>query len=258
VWYLDVSVFHTSAIDGVMGARYKGSWLPRLSDGSALGAMPTAMHDRYVELYVKFADSWRVNNDTSLFDYAPDTSTNTFTFKEWPKENGPYVIGNGPITKPLARKVAQQLCLGVAGKNENADCMFDVMATGNRDIAKSHLRAQQIRSGLTSIVVRDDRGISRDKEMVTFTATVTRHTALTRMELDRKVGTLTGEVQFTINGNSVGKPVRLDARGQAQLKMPRLKIEKQTIGARYIPVKGSMFFPSSSFESARVMVEGKR
>jgi hypothetical protein len=40
--------------------------------------------------------------------------------------------------------------------------------------------------------------------------------------------------------------------------MPRLKIEKQTIGARYIPVKGSLFFPSSSFESARVMVEGKR
>ena len=258
VWYLDIDVFHTTAREGIMGARYKGSWLPRLSDGSALGAMPAAMHDRYVELYVKFADSWRVNDETSLFHYAPDTSTNTFTFKEWPKENGPYVIGNGPVAKPLARNIATQLCRGVVGKNEKADCEFDVMVTGNRGIAKSHLLSQQIRTGLTSITVRDDRGISKDKEMVTFTATVARHAASTRMELDRKVGTLTGEIQFTINGNSVGRPVKLDARGQAQLKLPRLKIEKQTIGARYIPVKGSVFFPSSSFESARLVVEGKR
>ena len=87
VWYLNIDIFHTTAREGIMGARSKGSWLPKLSDGSALGAMPAAMHDRYVELYVKFAGSWRVNNDTSLFDYAPDTSTKTFTFKEWPKEN---------------------------------------------------------------------------------------------------------------------------------------------------------------------------
>ncbi len=258
VWYLDVSVMHTSAYNGLMGARYKGSWLPRLSDGSALGAMPVAMHERYVELYEKFADSWRVNDDTTLFDYVPGTSTKTFTFKEWPKENGPYVIGNGPVAKPLARNIATQLCRGVVGKNEKADCVFDVMVTGNRGIAKSHLLSQQIRTGLTSITVRDDRGISRDKEMVTFTATVARHAAPTRMELDRKGGALTGAVQFTINGNSVGKPVRLDARGQAQLQLPRLKVEKQTIGARYIPVKGSVFFPSSSFESARLVVEGKR
>ena len=259
VWYLDIDVFHTTAREGIMGARYKGSWLPRLSDGSALGAMPAAMHDRYVELYVKFADSWRVNDETTLFDYAPDTSTKTFTFKEWPKENGPYLIGNGPVAKPLARNVATQLCRGVAGKNDNADCVFDVMVTGDRGMAKAHLLSQQIRTGLTSISVRDDRGISRDKETVTFTATVARHAAtLTRKEIAGKGGALTGEVQFTLNGNSVGKPVRLNARGQAQLQLPRLKIEKQTIGARYIPVKGTLFFPSSSFESARVMVEGKR
>lgn len=253
VWYLNLDVFHTTAREGIMGARYKGSWLPRLSDGSALGAMPAAMHDRYVELYVKFADSWRVNDETSLFDYALDTSTKTFTFKEWPKEDGPYVIGNGPVAKPLARNVATKLCRGVVGKNEKADCVFDVMVTGNRGIAKSHLFSQQIRTGLTSISVRDDRGISRDKEMVTFTATVARHAAITRKEIAGKGvrGVPTGAVQFTINGNSVGKPVKLDARGQAQLKMPRLKIEKQTIGAKYIPVKGGLFFPSSSRQLTR-------
>jgi subtilisin family serine protease len=257
VWYLDVTVLHTSATEGIMGARYKGSWLPRLANGSVLGAMPAAMHDRYVDMYVKFADSWRVNNDTSLFDYAPDTSTKTFTFKEWPKENPPYVIGNGPVAKPVKRQIAQQLCRGVVGKNDNADCMFDVMVTGNRGIAKAHLFTQQIRAGLTSIIVSDDRGLSRDQEMVTFTATVARQSAPTQMELDRN-GVPTGTVQFTLNGNGVEKPVKLDAKGQAQLKLPRLKIEKQTIGARYIPAKGSIFVPSSSFESARVIVEGKR
>ena len=261
VWYINIDIFHTADREGIMGARYKGSWLPRLSDGSALGAMPAAMHDRYVELYVKFADSWRVSDSTSLFDYAPDTSTNTFTFREWPKESGPYVIGHGPVAKPVANNVATQLCRGVVGKNDNADCVFDVMVTGDRGMAKAHLLSQQIRTGLTSVIVSDDRRVSRNKEMVTFTATVARHAAaVTRMEIAGKGGTgaLTGEVQFTINGNNVGNPVKLDARGQAQLKMPRLKIEKQTIGARYVPVKGTLFFPSNSFESARVMVEGKR
>lgn len=259
VWYLNIDVFHTTAREGIMGARAKGSWLPKLSDGSVLGAMPAAMHDRYVELYEKFADSWRVSNDTSLFDYAPDTSTRTFTFKEWPKENGPYVIGNGPVAKPLARNVATQLCRGVVGKNDNADCVFDVMVTGNRGIAKAHLLSLQIRTGLTSISVRDDRGISKDKERVTFTATVARHTAITRKESTGKGerGIPTGAVQFTLNGNKVGKPVKLDAKGQARLKVSRPKVERQRIGARYIPAKGSVFLASSSIEASRPLKEGK-
>ncbi len=82
VWYLNINIYHTSAYDGIMGARTKGSWLPRLADGSSLGARPVAMHDRYVDLYVTFADSWRVNNKTSLFDYARGTSTKTFAFAQ--------------------------------------------------------------------------------------------------------------------------------------------------------------------------------
>ena len=257
-WWLHVSVFHTPASEGIMGARLKGSWLPMMPKGSALGAMPAALHDRYVELYVKFANSWRVNKETSLFDYDKDASTATFTNKEWPTENGPYAPANTPVAKPLGLKAAQIACADVVGKKEKADCVFDVRVMGNAKIAQGHILTQKIRTGLTAIIVRDDRGISGDKEMVTFTATVARHAAPTRMEIGRKVGALTGEVQFTINGNSVGRPVKLDARGQAQLKLPRLKIEKQTIGARFVPVKGSVFFPSSSFESARVMVEGKR
>jgi hypothetical protein len=258
-WWLHVSVFHTSAYDGIMGARSKGSWLPRLSNGSALGAMPAALHKRYIELYKKFADSWRVNNETTLFDYDKDTSTATFTNKAWPTENGPYDTGTGPVAKPLPLKAAQLACREVAGKNEKADCIFDVRVMGNAKIAQGHILTQKLRTGLTAIIVNDDRAFSRDKEIVTFTATVARHAAVTRMAVVGKgeIGVPAGTVQFTLNGNSVGRPLKLDARGQAQLKLPRLKIEKQTIGARYIPVKGSVFLPSSSFESARLVV-GKR
>lgn len=256
VWYLNVSVLHTSAYDGIMGARAKESWLPRLADGTALGAMPAAMHDRYVDLYVKFADSWRVNNKTSLFDYAKDTSTRTFTFKEWPRENPPYVIGDWPVAKPVKRQVAQQLCLKVVGKNNNADCMFDVMVMGDRGIAKTHLLSQKIRAGLTSIIVRDDRDTSRDKEVVTFTATVMRHAAITRLEAGGKA-VPAGTVQFTLNGNKIGESVKLDAKGQAGWKVSRLKVEKQQIGARYIPAKGSVFLASSSIEVSRSIQERK-
>ena len=163
------------------------------------------------------------------------------------------------MAKPLARNVATQLCRRVVGKNDNADCVFDVMVTGNRGIAKAHLLSQQIRTGLTSISVRDDRGVSKDKERVTFTATVARHTAITRKEFTGKGerGIPTGAVQFTLNGNKVGKPVKLDAKGQARLKVSRLKTEKQRIGARYIPAKGSVFLASSSIEVSRPMKEGK-
>ena len=255
-WWLHVSVFHTSAYDGIMGARSKGSWLPRLSDGSVLGMMPATLHARYVDLYVKFANSWRVNKETSLFDYAEGTSTATFTNKVWPTENGPYASGSGPVAKPLGLKAAQLACRGVVGKNEKADCIFDVRVMGNANLAKGHLQAQKIRNGLTAVDVRDDRDVPEVRETVTFTATVVRHAAIGRLGATDK-GAPTGAVQFTVNGKRVGRPVKLDARGQARWKVSRKMIEKQTIGAQYIPPKGSVFLPSRSIEAPRPILQGK-
>ena len=48
--------------------------------------MPASLQDRYAVLYKKFADSWRVTDKTSLFVYAPGTSTKTFTDRGWPAE----------------------------------------------------------------------------------------------------------------------------------------------------------------------------
>jgi hypothetical protein len=61
-----------------------GSWLPALPDGSPLGDMPATLHQRYVDLYSKFGNAWRVG--ASLFDYKPGTSTKDFTAASWPPE----------------------------------------------------------------------------------------------------------------------------------------------------------------------------
>ncbi|MBI4809135.1 MAG: cadherin domain-containing protein [Nitrosomonadales bacterium] len=249
VWYLNVHVFHTAAREGIMGARLKGSWLPGLSDGSAFGPRPTALSDRYAELYVKFADSWRVNEKTSLFDYAKDTSTRTFTLAGWPNEKPPYIAPQGPVAKPAKREVAQRACRELAGKNDNADCVFDVMVTGHTGFAKAHLLSQKIAVGLTSTIVRDDRDPTGAQEPVTFTATVARN-AIVKQTAVRGRGVPTGTIQFTLNGERVGRPVKLDSKGQARWKVSSLKPGKYRVAARYFPARGSVFLPSASRDEA--------
>jgi subtilisin family serine protease len=266
VWYLNVSVFHTSASEGIMGARYQGSWLPRLGDGTALGARPAALHDRYVELYEKFANSWRVKKETSLFDYAQGTSTETFTLASWPQENPPFVVPQGgKVTKPIDRKIAQQQCRAVVGKNQNADCVFDVMVAGNRGFARTYLQEQKIQGGLTATVLRDDKAKTRPHEPVTFTATVVRSAVLRGLVQRSAEGKSkphgqvipTGAVQFTLDGKNVGKPVRLDAKGQARVKMSRRQLGTRQIAARYLPARGSVFLASSSLEGPRKVTKRK-
>lgn len=246
VWYLNVSVLHTSAFEGIMGARAHDSWLPRLSDGTSLGAMPNGLRDRYVDLYEKFADSWRVNDKTSLFDYAPDTSTSTFTLKSWPRQHPPYVVAHDKVEKPVKRGVAVRVCRMIADKVSQADCQFDVMVTGNPGFAATYLLNQKILAGLTIIRVHDDRGNSKDKEAVTFTATVAHNT--TRMGQEGLVAT--GTVQFMLDGSRVGMPVKLDRQGQARLKMSRIKVGGQRVTASYFPAKGSAFLPSTSLDES--------
>ena len=266
VWYLNVGVFHTSAREGIMGARYQGSWLPRLADGTSLGARPAALHDRYVELYEKFANSWRVKKETSLFDYAQGTSTETFTLASWPPENPPFVVPQGGrVTKPVNKQIAQQQCRAVIGKNQNADCVFDVMVTGNPGFARTYLLEQKIQGGLTSTVVRDDKATAKPNGPVVFTATVVRSAVVTgvvQRSVDRKSkprGQVipTGTVQFTLAGKNVGKPVRLDAKGQARVKLSRRQLGTRQLAARYLPARGSVFLASRSLEEPRQVTKHK-
>jgi lysyl endopeptidase len=164
-WYLNVGIVYAPAVDGMMGsplgspcpaaamglmgAIAPGSWLPALPDGTSLGPMPSSLHQRYVDLYQRFGEAWRVTAMASLFDYAPGTSTDTFTIRGWPPENPPCRVAGMRPLKPAALSVAERACRKVSGKNRRADCVFDVRVTGDPAFARTYLASQKILANLT-------------------------------------------------------------------------------------------------------------
>ena len=94
-----------------------------------------------------------MTNATSLFDYAPGTSTSTFTVDSWPEENpqlctAPPRPPGGPVdNKPLPTlglEVAQQHCAGIVRAPAKNNCIKDVMATGDPIFAQGYLRTEQV------------------------------------------------------------------------------------------------------------------
>lgn len=147
IWYMNVDVLNTPGREGVIGAMAPGSWLPALSDGTSVGPIPGSLHQRYIDLNQKFADSWRVTTTTSLFDYAPGTSTATFTNPAWPPENPPCVIPSSPFppAKPMDPQRAQELCKDVTEENMRSQCVFDLTVTGEPKFAETYLTTQKLR-----------------------------------------------------------------------------------------------------------------
>jgi hypothetical protein len=153
VWYLDIDVGHGRATEGVMGTISPGQWLPALPDGTRMGPRPRDLHQRYVDLYDRFENAWRVTNANSLFDYAPGTSTSTYTVDTWPAENpqictAPPRPPGGPVEKrplpTLGLEVAQQHCAAIVRAPAKANCIKDVMVTGDPIFAQGYLRAEQV------------------------------------------------------------------------------------------------------------------
>jgi len=245
-WYLTVSAYHTPAQEGIMGALATGSWLPALPNGASLGPKPAALHQRYIDLHQTFANAWRVTDKTSLFDYAPGTSTATFTLPSWPNENLPCVIPQSPPVKPLNPKIAQRLCREVTGKNMKADCIFDVTVTGEAGFAKAYLLAQRLRAGSTTTTVNDDKDPTQVGEPVTFTATVERNASGGR-------SAPAGIVQFTLDGERVRAPVKLDSDGRAMWKTSTLKIGNHQVSASYMPYNRSVFLVSTSLDKTHTV-----
>jgi hypothetical protein len=144
--YLNVEVFNTPAREGTMGHILGSDWLPLAPDGSSFGPVPASLADRHVLLNHKFADAWRVTNSTSLFDYAPGTSTADFTNRAWPPEPGQACITpTHPPVVPTQRELARQLCGLVKDKAAFENCAFDLMATGEAGIVTAYVRTMQLR-----------------------------------------------------------------------------------------------------------------
>ncbi|MDH3523879.1 MAG: glycoside hydrolase [Acidobacteriota bacterium] len=146
-WYLNVNVYDTTATEGITGVLAPGSWLPALPDGSSLGPRPSSLAARYTQLYQTFADTWRVSDATSLFDYAPGTSTADFTLASWPKDSAPCELPREPVAKPLNAEAAQQACANLIDADRRANCVFDVAVTGERRFAYTYLVTQALELG---------------------------------------------------------------------------------------------------------------
>ena len=146
-WYLNVNAYDTTASEGILGALAPDSWLPALPDGTSLGPRPSALPARYTALYETFADAWRVSDATSLFDYAPGTSTADFTLASWPRDDAPCEVPEAPVARPLDPEVAQGACERIIDANRKADCVFDVQVTGERGFADTYFATQQIELG---------------------------------------------------------------------------------------------------------------
>jgi hypothetical protein len=245
-WYLNVDVLRTPSFEGLMGALPPGNWLPALADGTALGAKPANLHQRYVDVYQKFGESWRVTNRSSLFDYARGTSTATFTVKTWPPEDGPCVIPDQPPVHQVTAQVAESACRRVVNKGMHTNCVFDVRFTGNTGFAETYLSSQQAKMGSTTTVLTDNDDPTQVGETAVFEATVS-------VNGRGRKHVPSGTVQFVIDGANAGAPIKLDDKGKAAWDTSRLRAGKHRVTAYYVPTAGSVFVASTSGEESHTV-----
>jgi hypothetical protein len=253
-WYLNVVVSNLGLVSadnvasgmGIAGAIANGSWLPALPNGASMGPMPASLTQRYTDLYKKFADAWRVNDKDTLFDYAPGTSTDTFTMKDWPPEQPPCVVKDTKPLEPVSEAVAEAACRRITDLNMRADCVFDVRATGHVVFAKTYLATQRIRIDSTTTSLTDTTDPKRDGKRITFTAFVVANSSAA-------AGVPSGTIQFTVDGSKKGEPVTVDAKGRAKWETSRLRTGTHRITASYIPGADSVFLPSTSSEKLQTV-----
>ena len=285
IWYLNVSVSNTSADEGVMGFIPKGSWLPRLRNGVDVGPRPASLHDRYVTLYKTFADSWRVTDKTSLFVYAPGTSTRTFTDRDWPAEKLPcklkpeFRIPGVKVHQGMPIERAEMICRVVIDKNLYKNCVFDVATTGDKTFAKGYAFAEEIRLYSTLVKIGCYQGPSRpyrssrvppkdpdEREEEEEEKERERHErtdvpAQNSVVVTATVAPLTpgrpiptGTVTVYIDGVPMNRPAQLDDRGRARVRITSLKPGEHKIRATYSG--GGKFDYHSSSSSTHVCTVG--
>jgi len=245
-------VLPRGAIGGLMGTVLPDSWLPALPDGSSMGPMPGTLHQRYVDLYQTFGEAWRVTDANSLFDYAPGTSTGTFTMRSWPPEQPPCEVPGTIPVEPASRLVAQDGCRAIAGENMRADCIFDVMVTGDTGFAESYLQTQTVQQeahvGATVTTLVDQEDPTEFGEPVMFTAAVA-------PKVDRGGGAPTGAAQLLVNGRAMSGPIALDASGKAIWRTAMLLPGSHEVAARYLPAPETDYLPSISAVENHVILE---
>ena len=253
IWILDISVWHTQADEGIMGSIPEQTWLPTLPSGATVGPMPESLHDRYITLYKTFADAWRLTDETSLFVYARETSTETFTDKDWPAETPPSTLkpqfkipgAPTPVNIPVAE--AEQICQGVTMGDLNANCVFDVATTGDKGFAKAYLLQQDLRLHGSTVQIMADKEETSSGEPLGVTAIV--------LPLTSGRPTPTGSVTFFIDGVAAGPPVHIDGQGRAHFTSQGLGAGEHKIRATFSADGGEDSYHSSTSPTLTHMVK---
>jgi subtilisin family serine protease len=244
-WYLNFHVARTPATMGIMGAIPAGSWLPALPSGTSVGPMPASLSQRYIDLNQTFANAWRVTPATSLFDYAPGTSTATFTLSSWPPSAPPCTLpGVGPAN-PATLAVAEEACASVEG-DLKADCVFDVRVTGETGFATTYLATQRLRNGATTTMLQDLRDPTTLAGSPAFSVTVA--------PMKAGGGTPAGVVRLFIDGTETGNPIPLDTSGRASWPTVFALPGTHVLSAAYTPDPGSAFLESRSDTTSTLFV----
>ena len=106
------------------------------------------VEDAYFEdLYRQFGDSWRVTQNESLFDYAPGTSTASFTDRSFPNQ-----FFSLNAVAPTQVEAAVNTCQEAGVDEALMDgCVFDVAATGEPSFANAAANA------IADVVAREVR-----------------------------------------------------------------------------------------------------
>lgn len=245
IWYIAVSVSNARADEGIMGYIPRDSWLPRLRGGQSVGPRPSSLGNRHKVLYGTFADSWRVNDNTSFFVYAQGTSTKTFTDPDWPAAKPPCELKpqfdtGAPIHEGMPVEEAEMICNAVTDEDLNAFCVFDVATTGDEVFAEGYRLEQELRTFGTQVEIEghkapgapdrsggggDDERPKRPNDSLSVIVSV--------VPLGKGRPIPTGCVTFYVDGVPMRRPEELDARGRARVTLRGLKPCDHVIRATY-------------------------
>ena len=143
-----VPVTQFGAFSGLQGENEGQANDFQLADGTVLPQPLTAS-----TLYGAYANSWRVSQATSLFDYAPGETTDTFTDRSFP--HAPVQLSDLPADV-RARAMAAVAAAGITDPGIAAAAALDYVTTGDPSFIAAAAVAEQQAGGTTVATITPD------------------------------------------------------------------------------------------------------
>ena len=107
----------------------------------------------------------------------------------------------------------------------HANCVFDVVTTGDKGFAKAYLLQQDLRLHGSTVQISGDKQETRPGEPLVVTAVV--------LPLTSGRPTPTGRVTFVVDGTVASPSVKLDAQGRGHFTTHGLGVGEHKIRATY-------------------------